>query len=78
MANSRVDYLRVLSVKYKYKLYLQDGCSSFYCVLRCLIPGADKGRPSYGFQIHSLGKVYMKILQLGANCKLFDAFARVY
>ncbi|KAL9877806.1 DNA ligase 4 [Glossina fuscipes] len=47
----------------------EDGSSSFYCVLRCLIPGADKGRPSYGLQIPSLGKVYMKILQLGANSR---------
>uniref|UniRef100_A0A1A9W1G8 DNA ligase 4 n=1 Tax=Glossina brevipalpis TaxID=37001 RepID=A0A1A9W1G8_9MUSC len=47
----------------------EDGRSSFYCVLRCLIPGADKGRPPYGLQINSLGKVYMKILQLGVNSR---------
>ncbi|XP_037824188.1 DNA ligase 4 [Lucilia sericata] len=47
----------------------EDGRSSFYCVLRCLIPNADMARPPYGLQIPSLGKVFIKILQLGSESR---------
>ncbi|XP_055914107.1 DNA ligase 4 isoform X2 [Eupeodes corollae] len=35
-----------------------------YCLLRCLIPKSDNARDSYGIQIPTLGKIYMKILHL--------------
>lgn len=38
--------------------------SSFYCLLRCLLPNSDNSRESYGIQITTLGKIYIKILQL--------------
>ncbi|TMW39261.1 hypothetical protein DOY81_015659, partial [Sarcophaga bullata] len=42
----------------------EDGRSSYYCILRCLIPNADMARPAYGLQIPTLGKVYIKVLQV--------------
>ncbi|XP_017086488.1 DNA ligase 4 isoform X2 [Drosophila eugracilis] len=43
---------------------VEDGVSSFYSVLRLLLPGADTGRDSYGLQITTLGKLYINVLQL--------------
>ncbi|KAM8718835.1 hypothetical protein ACLKA7_001529 [Drosophila subpalustris] len=42
----------------------EDGTSSFYSVLRLLIPGADKARDNYGLQITVLGRLYTRVLQL--------------
>ncbi|XP_037936936.1 DNA ligase 4-like [Teleopsis dalmanni] len=47
----------------------EEGNTSFYCVLRCLIPGSDSVRPPYGLQITSLGKVYIKVLQLSEDSR---------
>ncbi|XP_062139065.1 DNA ligase 4 [Drosophila sulfurigaster albostrigata] len=42
----------------------EDGRSSFYSVLRLLIPSADRGRDNYGLQITALGRLYTRVLQL--------------
>nr|AAM51029.1 RH46576p [Drosophila melanogaster] len=42
----------------------EDGASSFYSVLRLLLPGADTGRDTYGLQITALGRLYIRVLQL--------------
>uniref|UniRef100_A0A1I8PP02 DNA ligase 4 n=1 Tax=Stomoxys calcitrans TaxID=35570 RepID=A0A1I8PP02_STOCA len=47
----------------------ETGRSSFYCILRCLIPNADMARSPYGLKIHTLGRVYIKVLQLGSESK---------
>lgn len=52
--------------------FFKDGRSSFYCILRCLIPKADTARQSYGLQMPTLGRVYIKALQLSAQCKLLE------
>ncbi|XP_055844447.1 DNA ligase 4 [Episyrphus balteatus] len=41
-----------------------DNNSNFYCLLRCLLPDSDNARDSYGIQITTLGRIYIKILQL--------------
>lgn len=40
--------------------------SSIYCLIRCLIPGSDNVRDSYGIRITTLGRIYIKIFQLPA------------
>lgn len=45
----------------------EDGCSSFFCVLRCLIPREDMSRKAYGLQITTLGSVYTEVLQLNKD-----------
>ncbi|XP_067641876.1 DNA ligase 4 [Eurosta solidaginis] len=42
----------------------EDGSSSFFTVLRCLIPREDMSRKAYGLQITSLGSVYIDVLNL--------------
>ncbi|XP_036318906.1 DNA ligase 4 [Rhagoletis pomonella] len=42
----------------------EDGSSSFFSVLRCLIPRDDMSRKAYGLQITTLGNVYIDVLQL--------------
>ncbi|XP_017055785.1 DNA ligase 4 [Drosophila ficusphila] len=42
----------------------ESGASSFYSVLRLLLPGADTGRDTYGLQITALGRLYIRVLQL--------------
>ncbi|EDW00339.1 DNA ligase 4 [Drosophila grimshawi] len=42
----------------------EDGKSSFYPVLRLLLPGADNSRDNYGLQITALGRLYTRVLQL--------------
>ncbi|XP_054729929.1 DNA ligase 4-like [Anastrepha obliqua] len=45
----------------------EDGSSSFFCVLRCLIPREDMSRKAYGLQITTLGSVYSDVLQLSKD-----------
>ncbi|KAH8387859.1 hypothetical protein KR093_009908, partial [Drosophila rubida] len=45
----------------------EDGSSSFYSVLRLLIPSADRGRDNYGLQITALGRLYTRVLQLAKD-----------
>ncbi|ALC48644.1 Lig4 [Drosophila busckii] len=45
----------------------EEGNSSFYAVLRLLIPGADTARDNYGLQITNLGRIYTSVLQLAAD-----------
>ncbi|XP_061401399.1 DNA ligase 4-like, partial [Musca vetustissima] len=47
----------------------EDGRSSFYCILRCLIPKSDNAREPYGLQVPTLGRVYIKVLQLSSQSK---------
>lgn len=46
----------------------EDGNSSFYSVLRLLIPSADRARDNYGLQITALGRLYTRVLQLAKDC----------
>ncbi|XP_064536990.1 DNA ligase 4 [Drosophila montana] len=46
---------------------VEDGASSFYPVLRLLIPGADTSRDNYGLQITALGRLYTRVLQLAKD-----------
>uniref|UniRef100_A0A0A1XLZ5 DNA ligase 4 n=1 Tax=Zeugodacus cucurbitae TaxID=28588 RepID=A0A0A1XLZ5_ZEUCU len=45
----------------------EDGCTSFFCVLRCLIPREDMSRKAYGLQITTLGSVYTEVLQINRD-----------
>ncbi|XP_017016094.2 DNA ligase 4 [Drosophila takahashii] len=47
----------------------ENGVSSFYSVLRLLLPGADTGRDTYGLQITALGRLYIKVLQLPGDSR---------
>lgn len=40
---------------------------SFYPVLRCLVPGADNARGNYGIQLTTMGRLYIKVLNLAPN-----------
>ncbi|XP_012162319.1 DNA ligase 4 [Ceratitis capitata] len=44
-----------------------DGETSFYSVLRCLIPREDLSRKPYGLQISTLSSVYIEVLQLAKD-----------
>ncbi|XP_030379064.1 DNA ligase 4-like [Scaptodrosophila lebanonensis] len=45
----------------------EDGKSSFFSVLRLLMPGTDTSRDNYGLQITALGRVYTRVLQLARD-----------
>ncbi|KAH8271125.1 hypothetical protein KR018_000680 [Drosophila ironensis] len=45
----------------------ETGESSFYPVLRLLLPSADTRRDTYGLQITALGRLYTRVLQLAAD-----------
>lgn len=47
----------------------EDGATSFYPVLRLLLPGADTARDNYGLQITALGRLYSRILQVAKDCE---------
>lgn len=46
----------------------EDGNTSFFSVLRLLLPDADKTRMNYGLQITTLGRLYANVLQLANDC----------
>ncbi|KAH8289775.1 hypothetical protein KR054_010784 [Drosophila jambulina] len=46
---------------------VESGASSFYSVLRLLLPSADTGRDNYGLQITALGRLYIRVLQLAKD-----------
>ncbi|KAH8409017.1 hypothetical protein KR009_005324 [Drosophila setifemur] len=45
----------------------ETGASSFYSVLRLLLPSADTHRDNYGLQITALGRLYIRVLQLASD-----------
>ncbi|XP_023176377.2 DNA ligase 4 [Drosophila hydei] len=45
----------------------EDGSSSFFPVLRLLLPGADTSRDNYGLQITALGRLYSRVLQVSKD-----------
>lgn len=45
----------------------EEGGTSFFCILRCLIPREDMSRKAYGLQITTLGCVYTEVLQLNKD-----------
>lgn len=46
----------------------ETGTTSFFSVLRLLLPDADKTRMNYGLQITALGRLYINVLQLANDC----------
>jgi len=56
----------------------EDGASSFYSVLRLLLPGADTGRDTYGLQITALGRLYIRVLQLPTDCECRNVLAMAF
>lgn len=57
---------------------VENGTSSFYSVLRLLLPSADTGRDNYGLQITALGRLYIRVLQLARDCELGIAVEKSY
>lgn len=47
---------------------VENGSTSFFSVLRLLLPDADKSRDNYGLQITALGRLYTNVLQLANDC----------
>ncbi|XP_018798051.1 PREDICTED: DNA ligase 4 [Bactrocera latifrons] len=47
----------------------EDGGTSFYCILRCLVPREDMSRKAYGLQVSTLGSVYTEVLQLNKDSR---------
>ncbi|XP_068154821.1 LOW QUALITY PROTEIN: DNA ligase 4, partial [Drosophila tropicalis] len=48
---------------------VENGSSSFYSVLRLLLPSADTARDNYGLQITALGRLYTRVLQLAKDSR---------
>ncbi|EDV38307.1 uncharacterized protein Dana_GF21760 [Drosophila ananassae] len=47
----------------------ETGESSFYPILRLLLPSADTKRDNYGLQITALGRLYIRVLQLATDSR---------